>query len=58
MTQPINLNHVRKAKARDQKAKKADENRVKFGRKKSEANAIKADAGKLARKIDDHKRER
>ncbi len=36
MTQPINLNKVRKAKARDARKVKADENAVKFGRTKAE----------------------
>ena len=33
---PINLNRVRKARARDEERRKADENSVKYGRTKAE----------------------
>lgn len=36
MVDPINLNKVRKAKIRAEKAERAQENRVKYGRTKAE----------------------
>ncbi|MEL7109277.1 MAG: DUF4169 family protein [Pseudomonadota bacterium] len=36
MVEPINLNKARKAKARADKEQRAQENRIKFGRTKSE----------------------
>ena len=36
MTTPINLNKVRKAKARDTRKAEADANAIKFGRTKAE----------------------
>lgn len=39
MAEIINLNKYRKKKAREEKAAKADENRVKHGRRKSDKTA-------------------
>ena len=58
MTTPINLNHVRKAKKRVAAERKANENRIRHGRSKSEANLsdLKREAAKI--RLDDHKLER
>lgn len=57
MTEIINLNKNRKAKARTDKEKKAAENRIKFGRTKEEKNAQKLKAERLERHLKGHKRE-
>jgi hypothetical protein len=54
---PINLNRARKAKARAVDQARAAENRVKFGRTKAERMAAQAEAARLARALDDAKRE-
>lgn len=54
----INLNHTRKAKARTEKAKKAAENRVKFGRTKAEKQVEKQKSENAERLLHAHKRER
>lgn len=51
----INLNHKRKAKAREDKQKQAENNRRKFGRTKEEKQLEKARAEKLRKHIDAHK---
>jgi len=57
MAQPINLNKARKAKARADAAALADQNRVKFGRTKAEKAAAAAEAARLARALDQARRE-
>jgi len=57
MTGPINLNKARKAKAKAEKEQRAQENRAKFGRTKSEKQLEAARAEKLARLTDAHKRD-
>ena len=57
MTQPVNLNRHRKAKARAEKKARADENAVKFGRSKSAKAREKLRADKADREHDGHKRE-
>ncbi len=57
MTDIINLNQQRKAKARADKGKQAAENRRKFGRTKEEKLKEKLEAGKLKNHLDGHKRE-
>ena len=52
MSRVVNLNQFRKAKARDQKRAKADENAVKFGRSKAEKELEKARADKARRDLD------
>jgi len=58
MTQPVNLNQARKAKARAAKDAQAVENRVKFGRTRAEKLRDKAEAERLAKAVDQSKRER
>lgn len=57
MSQPVNLNQVRKQKARAAKRARADENAVKHGRSKAEKQLERARAQKSARDTDAHKRE-
>lgn len=57
MTEVINLNHKRKAKARTEKEKQASQNRVKFGRTKEEKKLEKLKAEKAERHLQGHKRE-
>jgi hypothetical protein len=57
MTQPINLNQARKAKARADAQSKAVENRVKFGRGKSEKLVSKLEAERARRALDQARRE-
>jgi hypothetical protein len=57
MTEPINLNRFRKAKARDAKRARAEENAVKFGRTKAERAADQAEPRRLSRDLDGKKRE-
>ncbi len=51
----VNFNKARKAKARHKKVIKAAENRVKFGRKKSEKEKTAELTRKLQKKLDGHK---
>jgi hypothetical protein len=53
----INLNRARKAKARDGKAKKADENRVLHGTPKHLKRLGKARDAKARRDLDAHKKD-
>ena len=57
MNRPVNLNKVRKARARDEKRAQAEANAVKFGRTKAEKAAQKAAAEKARSLIDGHKRD-
>jgi hypothetical protein len=57
MTEPINLNHARKAKAKAQARSKAAENRVKFGRGKPAKMVSKLEAERARRALDQAKRE-
>ena len=52
MSNVTNLNHFRKAKARDDKRAKADENAVRFGRTKAQKELEKAQAEKAKRDLD------
>ena len=52
----VNLNRFRKARARDDKAKQAEENRVTFGRSKAEKQQAAADAALTAKRLDGVKR--
>ncbi|KZY34007.1 amidase [Roseovarius sp. HI0049] len=54
---PVNLNRVRKDKARAQKRARSDENAVKFGRTKAEKARDSGAADKAGRHVDGHKRE-
>ena len=51
----VNFNKARKAKARHKKVIKAAENRVKFGRKKSEKEKTAEMTRKLQDRLDGHK---
>jgi len=57
MADIINLNKARKAKARADKAVLAQENRARFGRSKAEKQADAAERAKVARILDDAKRD-
>ncbi|MEM6888253.1 MAG: DUF4169 family protein [Pseudomonadota bacterium] len=57
MAKPINLNKMRKTKARDSAQARADENAMKFGRTKSEKARDKAQRDKANRLVEGHKRE-
>lgn len=57
MSEPVNLNRFRKAKARADSKVKAAENRVVFGRTKAEKTLADARRDKAARELDAKKRE-
>lgn len=57
MSTPVNLNKVRKARARVARKVNANENVVAFGRTKAEKDKAKAEADKSLRHLDGHKRE-
>ncbi|MCC2112346.1 MAG: DUF4169 family protein [Hyphomicrobiales bacterium] len=52
----INLRQARKRKARGDKADRAAENRVRFGRTKAEKSLDQARGEKAARDLDGHRR--
>ena len=54
---PVNLNKVRKARAKVKKAAEADANALKCGRSKARKAAEDSAVSKLARHIEAHKRE-
>jgi hypothetical protein len=54
---PVNLNRVRKEKARAAKKARADENAVKFGRTKAEKELEKARADQSRKALDAHRKE-
>jgi hypothetical protein len=54
---PVNLNRVRKQKARAEKKARADQNAVAFGRTKAEKDLIRVRAEKAARDLDGKKQE-
>ena len=55
MTEPINLNKARKARAKTDAKATAAENRVKFGRGKAEKSVSKLEAERLRRALDQSK---
>ncbi len=57
MTDPVNLNRFRKARARTEADAKASENRVKFGRTKAERRLADTQTAKAAKDLDAGKRE-
>ena len=57
MTEPINLNRVRKARAKAETKAKAAENRLAFGRPKAEKARAAAETARAARDLDGKKRE-
>jgi hypothetical protein len=54
---PVNLNRVRKEKARAEAKARADENAVKFGRTKAEKDLEKARAAQARKALDAHRKE-
>lgn len=58
MTNIVNLRQARKAKARVDKAKTAEENRVRFGRTKAQRQADSADEQRRAALLDGVKLDR
>lgn len=57
MSDVVNLSRFRKRKARARKERKAEENRVKFGRTKAEKKASAADSGRRQKALDGKKLE-
>ena len=57
MTKPVNLRQYRKRKARDDKAKTAEANRVKHGTPKAVSQLAKARAETAAKVLEGHRRE-
>ncbi|MDP3661095.1 DUF4169 family protein [Phenylobacterium sp.] len=57
MVEPVSLNQARKARARQDAKAAAAENRVRFGRTKSERAVAKAQARKADSQLDGAKRE-
>ncbi len=54
MSEIVNLNHARKARARDEKRVTADANAAKFGRTKAERIAQVAISDKASKMLDQH----
>ena len=54
-SKPVNLRQFRKRKARDDKAKSAEANRLKYGQPKSVTSLTQAEAAKAARELDGKK---
>ena len=57
MNMPVNLNKVRKARARAEKRARADENAVKFGRSKADKDRDRMMSERAVHKLDQHKRD-
>lgn len=57
LVEPINLNKARKAKARADKAQRAQENRIKHGRTKAEKDRDKLQAKRHRDTVDQSKRD-
>jgi hypothetical protein len=57
MTEPINFNKARKARAKLDAKRQAAENRVRFGRTGAEKQVSKLEAEKARRALDQKKRE-
>ena len=57
MSEIVNLNKARKARARADKKARADANAVKFGRTKAEKSLDKAKADKARSDLDAHRRD-
>lgn len=55
MSDPVNLNKFRKARAKAEKEQKAKENRAKFGRTKAQKELDKSRADKLSRLTEGHR---
>jgi len=57
MAQIVNLNRIRKAKARDEKSKAAEQNRVLHGTPKALKQLEKARTDRANRELDGHKKD-
>lgn len=57
MTDPINLNHVRKARAKDAARKQAEDNAATHGLTRAERERAKAEVAKLRAALEAHKNE-
>ncbi|MDR3441232.1 DUF4169 family protein [Telmatospirillum sp.] len=57
MAEVINLNRFRKAKARTESTRQAEENRVRFGRDKRQKRATELEKAQQAKDLDDKKHE-
>ena len=57
MNNVVNLNKARKIRDRQDASDQAKQNRVKFGRSKTEKTSAKAEASKAERALDGAKRE-
>lgn len=57
MSEIVNLRRVRKAKARDEKAKTADANRILHGTPKPARELAKARSDKASRDLEAHKKD-
>jgi hypothetical protein len=57
MSEPVNLNRARKARAKAEEKAKAAQNRVAFGRTRAEKDLAEARRDKAARALDAKKRE-
>jgi len=55
MAEIINLRQAKKRRARDEKAAKAEENRVRFGRRKGERKKTDGERDKATRDLDGKK---
>lgn len=57
MTTPVNLNRIRKEKARADKRDRAGANAAKFGRTKAQKAAEETDRTREEKTLDQHRRE-
>ena len=57
MSAPVNLNRLRKAKARAEKSTRAVENSVKFGRSKAQKRLQETKNAAQVQHLDQHKRD-
>lgn len=57
MAEIINLRRARKDRARTEREKEAEENRIRFGRTRAEKEQASREAGQAARHLDGHRLE-
>ncbi|MEM7327838.1 MAG: DUF4169 family protein [Pseudomonadota bacterium] len=57
MVEPVNLNKVRKAKARAEKDRRAQENRIKYGRTKAQKKLERATETRKQTELDGNQRD-
>lgn len=58
MPDPVNLRLARKRRARAEKERVAEENRVRFGRPKAEKETIARESERESRTLEGHRRQR